>query len=218
MIGQHERQVHLGELHHAAVQLKALGLGGGAAPQRGIGRRSGAEVERAISSFCFDQCLSGVKNPDLAAPSSSFSDSSSVRGSSTDDSFMSSEADLGLLFMWESRCLALETELQIRQKVEDGLSKKLDDLRSGKREVLDTNWRLQEELCDLQTQLAMEKKSNAELKDRIRWTEDVQHILNKGRHGGGGGGSGGGRHSNGSGNGSGSGSGKKKVDRDFNVY
>ena len=102
--------------------------------------------------------------------------------------------------------------------MEDGLSKKLDDLRSGKREVLDTNWRLQEELCDLQTQLAMEKKSNAELKDRIRWTEDVQHILNKGRHGGGGGGSGGGRHSNGSGNGSGSGSGKKKVDRDFNVY
>jgi len=137
---------------------------------------------------------------------------------------MSSEADLGMLFMWESRCLALETELQIRQKVEDGLTKKLDDLRSGKREVLDTNWRLQEELCDLQTQLAMEKKANAELKDRIRWTEDVQHMLNnKGRHGG----SSGGRHGGGGGGGSGSGSSssggggggsKKKVDRDYTVY
>lgn len=117
--------------------------------------------ERGISKFCFEQCLIGQERNqnDL----STFTESD--------------EADMALMHMWESRCLSLETELQIMTKTEQLMTRQLKDLRSGKRGEEDRVWKLQDDVSELQSLLALEKDANKQLREQTRWTEEELYLM-----------------------------------------
>jgi hypothetical protein len=125
--------------------------------------------ERGISKFCFERCLIGHEQNQNQNQNQQQHELSVFTESD--------EADMALMHMWESRCESLETELQIITKAKDLMSKELKDVRSGRRGEEDRTWKLLDDISELQAQIVMEKDTNNQLHERMRWTEEELYLM-----------------------------------------
>ena len=130
-----------------------------------------SSIEKAITGFCLEECLDNNLK---------MSDSSTI----TDDSEESgSQSQLALLYLFEQRCQTLETELRIRQKSTDEMTKQLKTLRSSKRDKEDDVWQLHERLNETSQRLTLEQENNKELRERMRWNESQLQLMREQQRG-----------------------------------